>query len=208
MKLAVALLLVPWATSAACAAPRSAAARTASEQASEQASAEPDWSSIATELGARVERDQEVRRALVASEPVSLALAEACEAVDAENTAYMKDLVTRHGWPNNARVGPEGEGHAWLLVQHADADVDFQEHCLALLAEAVAAGQADPKHHAYLEDRVALHRGRPQRYGTQFVPRDGVLEPWTLADPARVDEWRAEVGLGTLEEYAELLRSR
>jgi uncharacterized protein DUF6624 len=168
----------------------------------------PDWAAITTELAERVERDQAVRRELVASDPVSIELAERVGQIDAENTARMKELVERHGWPTIARVGAEGEGNAWLLVQHADEDVPFQERCLVLLRGAVAAGEANPKHLAYLADRVDMHRGRPQRYGTQFVPKDGTLEPWKLEDPARVDEWRAEVGLGTLAEYAEILRSQ
>ena len=92
------------------------------------------------------------------------------------------------------------------------------QECAALwstLRQSVAAGEAEAKHLAYLSDRVAMHRGRPQRYGTQFVsrdgdlvPRDGDLVPHELEDPARVDAWRAEVGLGSLAEYEAVLKSR
>ena len=166
----------------------------------------PDWDAVKSELAWRVERDQELREQAVTAETVSLELVGRIERVDADNTAWLKDLVTRHGWPSRARVGEKGAGDAWLLAQHADQDVEFQEHCLALLRAAVELGQVDPKHVAYLSDRVATHRGRPQRYGTQFVEKDGVLQPYELEDPAQVDKWRAEVGLGPLAEYAEELR--
>jgi hypothetical protein len=167
-----------------------------------------DWPSATGELARRVERDQDARRALMAGGAIDLAAAHELEAIDAENTAWMKELVARHGWPTLAEVGPKASGEAWLLVQHADRDVEFQEHCLALLEAAAPRGEAEKKHLAYLHDRVAMHRGRPQRYGTQFTQRDGQLEPYTLEDPARVDEWRAEMGLGTLAEYRKLFEER
>lgn len=165
--------------------------------------AEPDWTAVQAELARRVAEDQELRMQLMGEGSPDMTLIERVTAVDADNTAWMRSLVGEHGWPGRSRVGDEGAGHAWLLVQHADQDVDFQERCLALLRDATAAGEADPKHLAYLEDRVAMHRDRPQRYGTQFRSRaSGGYEPYTLEDPARVDEWRAEVGLEPLAEYA------
>ncbi len=168
----------------------------------------PDWSAVQTELAMRVEQDQALRRETTSPENMTPALLDRLGAVDFDNTAWMRSLVTRHGWPTVAKVGEKGAGNAWLLVQHADHDVDFQEQCLELLRAAVAQGQASEKNLAYLEDRVAMHRGRPQRYGTQFVNKGGGFAPYELEDPARVDEWRAEVGLGTLAEYAELLNPR
>lgn len=169
---------------------------------------QPDWSAVKTELARRVDEDQALRREVMATEPLTLELAERLGTVDADNTTWMKDLVTRHGWPTRARVGEKGSGDAWLLVQHADHDVDFQEQCLDLMRSAAEHGQADPRNVAYLADRVAMHRGRPQRYGTQFVGKDGELEPYQLEDPAHVDKWRADVGLGTLAEYAERLKKK
>jgi hypothetical protein len=54
---------------------------------------------------------------------------------------------------------------------------------------------------AYLTDRVLLHEGKPQEYGTQAIARDGRFEPRKLRDPDHVDQRRASVGLGSLAEY-------
>jgi hypothetical protein len=54
------------------------------------------------------------------------------------------------------------------LAQYTDARPEFQRRCLDLVTDAVAAGEADPGHLAYLTDRVLCAEGRPQRYGTQF----------------------------------------
>jgi hypothetical protein len=168
---------------------------------------EPDWSVVKSELARRVDQDQALRREAMETDPMPPELVERVCAVDADNTAWMKDLVTRHGWPTRARVGEKGTSDAWLLVQHADQDVEFQEYCLQLLEAALRSDQVDPRNVAYLADRVATHRGRPQRYGTQFVDKDGELVPYELEDPKKVDEWRHELGLGPLAEYAEQLKS-
>ena len=88
--------------------------------------------------------------------------------VDHGNTARMKQIVARYGWPGYKLVAKDGAHQAWLLVQHADADLAFQTDCLAKLESAVAAGDASPTHLAYLHDRVAVAEKRKQRYGTQY----------------------------------------
>jgi len=165
-----------------------------------------DWKGIAAELDRRAEEDQAARNELMESfssgtQP-DLNLIQRLQAIDAENTSRMKAIVSAHGWPTISRVGPQAAANAWLLVQHADEDVDFQEHCLELLRAAVEAYDAEPKQLAYLLDRVAMHRGRPQRYGTQFVQVEGELRPHPIEDPEHVDERRASVGLEPLADYA------
>lgn len=165
-----------------------------------------DWSAVQSELTERVALDQELRNQLQPGAEMDMEVVHKMEQCDQENTAWMKDLVDRHGWPTIARVGKRGAADAWLLVQHAP--LEFQEQCLPLLRAAVEAKDAEPVHLAYLEDRVNMYRGRPQRYGTQFKFGANGLEVHTLEDAARVDEWRAEVGLGTLAEYEAQLRGQ
>jgi hypothetical protein len=71
---------------------------------------------------------------------------------------------------------------------------------LELLQGCVAQKRVPGWHAAYLEDRIALYEGRPQRFGTHSIDdlRDGVLRPWTIADPRHVNELRATVGLKPL----------
>jgi hypothetical protein len=54
---------------------------------------------------------------------------------------------------------------------------------------------------------VLLAERRPQRYGDQFTQRGNAWEPHELEDPGVVDQRRAEMGLGTLDEYAETIRN-
>jgi hypothetical protein len=130
------------------------------------------------------------------------------DVVDPSNTARLQAIIARYGWPGRTLVGQDGAAAAWLVAQHADRDVAFQVRCLALLEDAVRREEADPKHLAYLMDRVAVNQNRPQTYGTQFETNDeGELVPKPIKDAAHVDERRATVGLDTLAEYkASLLR--
>ena len=126
--------------------------------------------------------------------------------IDADNTAFMKKVIDKHGWPGKSLVGADGALAAFLLVQHAP-DHAFQERCLVLIRKAVEQDEARAPDMALLTDRVLVHAGKPQRYGSQFHTVDGQSVPFPIEDEANVDARRKEVGLGPLAEYAKLMRA-
>jgi hypothetical protein len=132
----------------------------------------------------------------------------AWDAVDAANAVRMEEILDEYGWPGWSLVGEDGAFAAWLMIQHADLRPELQKRGLAMLEAAVAAEDADPGDLAYLVDRVLVAEGKPQVYGTQVATEeDGTIIPRTpIEDPDNVDARRAEMGLGTLEEYYEELR--
>ena len=146
------------------------------------------------ELLALRDEDQAMR---FAYEPGDAAGAERMRAIDAKTTARMKEVIAKHGWPGKSLVGEDAAHAAWLLVQHADADRAFQKQCLALLDQAVKAGEASAIDYAYLYDRVAVGEDRLQRYGTQFK----YDQPHPIEDEANVDARRQAIGLNTMAEY-------
>jgi hypothetical protein len=156
----------------------------------------PTDPALRAELLSRMERDQAAR----SGEP-GTAVPEDLKDVDQQNTRWLAALVEDRGWPGRSEVGEDGALAAWLLAQHADHDPAFQRRCLVLLAGAVDAGEADPAHQAYLTDRTRLREGRPQVYGTQVTADANGFRPQELAEPARVDERRASVGLPPLADY-------
>jgi hypothetical protein len=147
---------------------------------------------LRAELLRRVAVDQEARHALDV---------EAVAAADGENLPWLRQVIADVGWPGRSLVSEDGAQAAWLLAQHADRDPAFQRRCLDLLTAAVDRGEATIVQQAYLTDRVLLHEGRPQEYGTQAIAREGRFEPKKLRDPEHVDQRRASVGLGPLAEY-------
>jgi hypothetical protein len=151
---------------------------------------------LRAELRRRVEADQAARI------PPDTA---AMEAADAANLPWLRRLITDVGWPGKSLVGEDGAQAAWLLAQHADRDPAFQRRCLDLLTAAVEGGEATAVQQAYLTDRVLLHEGKPQEYGTQAIAREGGFVARNLRDSGHVDERRARVGLGPLAEYLALM---
>lgn len=152
------------------------------------------------ELLAMRDEDLRVRTELLESGELGGHYVPRMEAVHVKNAARLRELIAQHGWPAEDIADKDGAEAAWLIVQHAIGEPQFQKETLKLL-QAAAAGKRTPAWHAaYLEDRIAMHEGRPQRFGSQWMddPRDGRGRPWTLADPEHVNELRASVGLSPL----------
>lgn len=90
------------------------------------------------------------------------------EAVHGRNAARLRQLIGEHGWPGKTLVGEDGAEAAWLILQHAIGEPDFQRSGLKALKAAAEAGEVPRWQVAYLEDRVRFFEGRPQLYATQF----------------------------------------
>jgi Family of unknown function (DUF6624) len=158
---------------------------------------------LRAELLARVAADQKVRKERPVN-PTREYIA-AMMAIDRANSARMRQIITVHGWPGQSVVGEDGSRAAWLLVQHGPDDL--QEQALVLLGDAVRRGDASPGNLAYLTDRVRMHRGEPQLYGTQYrYSPDAGLVMHEVEDPDRLDERRAAAGLGPHAEYDASMR--
>jgi hypothetical protein len=177
----------------------------------------PKDGKLRAELDKRVEEDQKARQKLIdlqarqggkdagAARKEVEAATKKMQEIDARNTAWMKGVVDKHGWPGQSLVGKDGAMKAWLLVQHADRDHAFQKRCLPLLAGAVKKGEAGPEQLAYLTDRVKVADKEKQVYGTQFQEVGGKMEPYPIEDEANVDKRRKEVGLPPLAEYRKMI---
>jgi hypothetical protein len=156
--------------------------------------------------------DQALRKSMAAryppGEPISPQDVQAALALDADHTRRMQAIIGTHGWPGTSLVGTDGADAAWLLVQHADQQPAFQRRCLKLLQQAVLDGEAPPANLAYLVDRVRIHTGRLQVFGTQLHEVSGRLEPLPIADAPDVDRRRSLMGLAPLAEYLALVNRR
>ena len=127
------------------------------------------------------------------------------DSLDKKNTESLKLIVEEIGWPTVSLVGSEASMQAWLLVQHADHDPEFQVYCLGLMKKQ-SDGEVAKKNIAYLEDRVKVGNGEPQLYGTQFhTGKSGKLEPRPIENPKQLEERRSQMELGTFESYLTMM---
>ena len=144
-------------------------------------------------------RDLETRARLAADLRLFGGYHPEMRAVHEENASALERLVEEHGWPTAAVAGEDGAEAAWLIAQHAIGLPAFQRKCLRLLREAAGSGAAPAWQAAMLLDRICVFEGRPQVYGTNFDwDEQGMMSPRPIADPERVDERRAAVGLPPL----------
>jgi hypothetical protein len=130
-------------------------------------------------------------------------------AIDRSNTQELQSMLEKGGWPVISKFGKKADNEAWLLLQHADRDVDFQKKMLPVLEKLAQQGESSPSNFAYLYDRIhSIGEKSPQRYGTQgHCTGPGRWEPWPIEDPSALDARRASMGLKPMAEYLKVFET-
>lgn len=126
------------------------------------------------------------------------------DSINLRNQRNLLAAIERKGFPRNSAVGREAAKAAFLVIQHADSNL--QSRFLPELLTLCKSGEADWESYALMYDRLQMRKQLPQRYGSQVWknPQTGRQEFWKLEDPARVHVWRREAGMMPLQEYAQL----
>lgn len=143
-------------------------------------------------------------RRLGRNSTVGRALWQLKELLNQENQQELMKLVSAKGWPKYSEVGETAGGAAFLVIQHAD--LAKQEKYLPLIKERCMEHEADWEGYALMYDRIQTGEGKPQKYGSQlhFNKETNAYELDPLLDATKVDQWRAEVGLGPLADYVSM----
>lgn len=116
------------------------------------------------------------------------------------NFRTAKKILEAYGYPGYALVGQESSKHYFLLVQHSDFDLAFQQRVLKIMQREVAHKNASGQQYAYLTDRIAINSGKPQVYGTQVL-MSGNTQVKPCISPAKLNDRRKAVGLEPIEDY-------
>jgi hypothetical protein len=125
------------------------------------------------------------------------------DSVFAVNEQRLSVVFEKYGFPGYDLVGEKGSNDFWLMVQHCDKNVPFQEGVLKAMKAELSKRNADPKNFAYLTDRILLNTGRKQIYGTQLTYNTDSCQaiPKPLEDSLNVDKRRAVIGLEPIASY-------
>ena len=125
---------------------------------------------------------------------------------DLANQAALKAMLPAEGWFLKSKYGPEAVQAAFDIVYHAVNDKDLQRSVLTALGPLVDQGEIRAQAYGMLYDRIAAEDGRPQRYGSAFVCRDGKPALSRLEDPEHVNLFRNTMGFAlTVEENSALI---
>lgn len=116
------------------------------------------------------------------------------------NFPTVKRILDTYGYPTYALVGEESSKHYFLLVQHSDFNLKFQQQVLKVMWPAVVNKNASGQQYAYLIDRIAINQGQPQVYGTQVL-MSGNTTVKPCISPDKLNIRRKSVGLEPIEEY-------
>ncbi|UUC45353.1 DUF6624 domain-containing protein [Flavobacterium cerinum] len=121
------------------------------------------------------------------------------------NCETIKKYYKKYAYPGLKENGRDTSVKFWLLVQHSDHDVVFQEEMLKAMKRELKKNNVLPRNYAYLYDRVKKNKGEKQLYGTQLGRNEaGYMVPDPeLEFPGKVDELRKEMGLGKLKDYVD-----
>lgn len=133
-----------------------------------------------------------------------LILQEELQRMDASHTELVRPIIEDGSWLLSEKFDLKTRTNAWLLVQHSP-DLELMELSLTQIEPLALAGVFDGQDYGLLYDRVALERGRLQRYGSQLECINGTYQPAPLEDPENVNQRREQIGFPVvrLEHYLE-----
>lgn len=119
------------------------------------------------------------------------------------NEYRLRAVFDKYGFPGYDLVGEKGSNNFWLMVQHCDKNVGFQQSVLKAMEAELLKHNANPKNFAYLTDRISLNTNRQQIYGTQVTYNTDSCQaiPKPLQDSLNVDKRRVLLGLEPIEPY-------
>lgn len=169
---------------------------------------------IRDELFRRVELDQVARQRIITSAQTSVngkpdpSLLQERINNDRTNRQWLAELLRQNNdrWIGKSMVGAAGSHAAWVIVQHSDDDPMFQMRCLEMMRQA-------PKDEvamvdiAFLTDEVLIARNEKQKFGTQVQMRNGTFRVAPVEDPQNLNTRRAALGLESIEDYLNSIRT-
>ena len=163
--------------------------------------------SLRSSLAERAKLDQQYSQQYRLNSEVDANAWKLQETINRRNQVWLDSVVANHGWPSISIVGEEGCIHAWLIVQHADDNPEYQKKYLELVKKLIKTNDIPLSNFAYLQDRVLVNECKPQIYGTQYsaiYAEDGSInsiEFKPINDSKLVDKRRRYMNMVSLEEY-------
>lgn len=126
------------------------------------------------------------------------------EKLRVEQAKRIEEIVAEFGWPTVEMVGDDASQAAWIIVQHADYDREFQNRMLKVMHPLALEGKISPANYAYLYDRTH----RPQLYGTQGKCEGTDFIPFPIQNIEDIDDRRREMKMTTAQAYWDMASER
>jgi hypothetical protein len=155
---------------------------------------------IQAEVTRRHRLDQDARSEFRAASDSKDAL-EKMNRIDAENRASLRGLIEQVGWLDVGRFGYGTSYKAVIMLMHYPFDWPLMMAAVPEIERDVRAGAFEGRLFIGLHQRARRALGEPDRYGVvMWNPETNKPEVGPLEDPQRVNEFRRQISLPTLEE--------
>ena len=135
----------------------------------------------------------------------SQCLARLAETIDARHTKRLEEIFVMHGLPDTGMVGEEGLKAFLIMLQHAPDDT-LRIKVESSITRAFKRKEVKPQDYANYIDRLRLHQGKLQIYGSGFETKDGKLVLSPTVDLKNLEKRRKKIGLPPMSEYVKVLR--
>ena len=162
-----------------------------------------EYPAVRDELLAMYKVDQDARIKCTkagAADDQTKCLADLSTTIDVEHSKRLREIFDRIGFPNTAKVGAEGMQDFMILLQHDPKD-DLRMKCLKPITAAFKKKEIPAMDYANFVDRLRLHMGKKQLYGSGFDLKDGKMILSPTEDMKNLEKRRAKIGLPPLAEY-------
>ena len=146
------------------------------------------------------------------SNRLDMQTASTIQAIDQAHSDRLKEIVNHIGWPTRDLVGLKATQAAYMVIQHAGHDIEFQNRCLGLMVDLVAQGELPASYVALLTDRIRVFQDEPQVFGTQMTMKRnemGMMVPTPtvpIEDEQHLDDRRALMGMAPHGQFVEAIQ--
>ena len=152
----------------------------------------------------KVDQDARMKCANGTADEQVRCLAEISTTVDEPNTRRLAEIFDQIGFPNTAKVGKDGLQTFMVLLQHATSD-PLRVRALKPIANAFRNNEMPPMAYANFVDRLRLHQGKKQLYGSGFEFKDGKMVLSPTEDLKNLEKRRAKIGLPPMAEAVKMM---
>lgn len=162
--------------------------------------------SLRKEINLMTIRDQQLRfrRAQIQNDSLLAIVNNEINISDLDNLNRAKKIIQQYGWPKISQIGKDGQNNLWLIVQHADQDIEFQQKALSAMEKLKGTNELNMENYAFLYDRVQCNLNDKQLYGTQVLWRhNGEASGFKpMIEEYLVDQRRKKIGMESLGLYS------
>lgn len=115
---------------------------------------------------------------------------------DSEITRRLSEEIQANGWPDACELGDSTSKKLWFIIQHSP-DRELRRSSIDFFEQAADYGFIPNSQLATMHDRILMHDGEPQIYGTQYLCNSdtGEYERWDTMDIENLETRRENAGL-------------